>query len=134
MIVLDASAAVDLLLDTPPHAATLRERILAEKGEVAVPHLLDVEVAQVLRRFVRAKSVAPARAEEALADLADLPFIRHPHLPLLPRAFSLRDNLTIYDAVYVVLAEALDAPLLTRDAQLGRLPLRRIARIEVLRA
>ena len=54
--------------------------------------------------------------------------------PVLPRAFSLRDNLTIYDAVYVVLAEALDVPLLTRDARLGRLPLRRIARIEVLRA
>ncbi len=133
MIVLDASAVVDLLLSTPPHAARVRARIVAEKGEVAVPHLVDVEVGQVLRRFVRAKAMSASRAKDALTDLGDLPFQRHPHGPLLGRAFDLRDNVTIYDAVYVVLAAALDVPLLTRDARLARLPLRRIARIEVLR-
>lgn len=132
MIVLDASVAVDLLLGTPPHAPAIRERIVAEEGELAAPHLLDVEVAQVLRRLTRAKAVSDARALGALEDLMDLPIQRYPHGPLMDRAFALRNNATIYDAVYVVLAAALDVPLLTRDARLSRLPLRRVARIEVV--
>lgn len=132
MIVLDASAAVDLLLASGPHARRIRERIATAEGQIAAPHLIDVEVAQVLQRFVRAKAVTETRALEALEDLADLPIHRYPHGPLLRRAFALRSNATVYDAVYLVLAGALDAPLVTRDARLARLPLRRVARVEVV--
>ncbi len=130
MIVLDASAVVDLLLDTD--AGTRVGRRVRGEGAVAVPHLLDVEVTQVMRRLVRAKLVAAARAQLAVTDLASLPLLRYSHEPLIERAFALRDNCTIYDAVYVVLAAALDATLVTRDERLGRLPLRRVARIEVV--
>jgi predicted nucleic acid-binding protein len=86
------------------------------------PHLLDVEVAQVLRRFVASGALAAPRAAEALTDLADLPLTRYSHEILLPRIWSLRANLTAYDAAYVALAEALDATLLTADLRLLRAP------------
>lgn len=94
------------------------------------PHLLDVEVAQVLRRYVRSKDILPERGAEALADLASLPINRYPHFVLLPRIWQLRHNLTAYDAAYVALAEALDATLVTRDRALKSLSIS--ARVEVL--
>jgi predicted nucleic acid-binding protein len=81
-----------------------------------------VEVTQGLRRLVRAGEVSPDRAAEALADLADFDLHRHPHLDLLARAWKLRDNVTAYDAMYVALAEALDAPIVTCDAPLAGAP------------
>ncbi len=120
MIVLDASAAIDLLLDTPPHATAFAARIGAAPGGAAAPHLLDVEVGHVLRRLVRQKAVTASRARAALDDLLDLPLVRYGHGPLVHRALDFRDSLTFYDAVYVALAEALAAPLLTRDAALAR--------------
>ena len=134
MMVLDASAAVDLLLDVGPRAEGVRRAIAEHGPEIAAPHLLDVEVAQVLRRQVASGTVTSSRALEALDDLVDLPLLRHAHAPLVHAAFGLRHNLTIYDALYVVLAAALDAPLVTCDAQLARLPLRRIARIVLVEA
>jgi len=83
------------------------------------PHLLDVEVAQVLRRYVREKTISEQRGEEALEDLGDLPLNRYPHDFLLPRVWKLRATLTAYDAVYIALAEVLDAPLLTCDNKIA---------------
>jgi predicted nucleic acid-binding protein len=121
MIVVDASVVVDLLLELEPHAPRIAER-LALEPEMAAPHLLDAEVGQVLRRYVHAGNLGIARAQAALVDLSDMPIVRYPHVPFLQRAFDLRDNVTFYDALYIVLAEALGAPLLTRDAPLGSIP------------
>jgi predicted nucleic acid-binding protein len=82
-----------------------------------------VEVAQVLRRYARSGELSPERGKEALADLADLPLHRYSHEPLLPRVWELRDNLTAYDAVYLALAEALLAPLVTCDSKLAAAPI-----------
>ena len=121
MIVLDASALLELLLGTK------RGRFVA--GRVAdpalglhVPHLVDVEIAQALRRYVRQGELQPEEAFSALQDLRALDLERHAHEPLLDRVWALRANLTAYDAVYLALAEALDAPLLTCDARLARAP------------
>lgn len=118
MIVADASALLEVLLRTPAAAAI--ERRLFESGQsLHVPHLLDLEVAQVLRRYAAGGELAAARGREALTDLADFPLRRYPHDMLLPRVWALRRNLTAYDAAYVALAEALGAPLLTRDQRLA---------------
>ncbi len=121
MIVVDASAMIEVLLRTP--AATAVEAHLFEPGETLhAPHLLDVEVAQVVRRYVANGDIDASRGREALDDLADLRLRRYPHDLLLPRLWELRHNLTAYDAAYVALAEALDAPLLTRDRRLAAAP------------
>ncbi|MBI2192977.1 MAG: type II toxin-antitoxin system VapC family toxin [Planctomycetes bacterium] len=118
MIVLDASAILEVLLCTPA-AAAVERRIFQAGKSIHVPHLLDVEVAQVLRRYVPSKQMSVERGQEALQDLLDFPLTRYPHALLPQRAWELRDNLSAYDAVYVALAEALDATLLTRDARLA---------------
>ena len=115
MIVLDASAAIEWLLQSPA-GIKIDERIFSPAESLHAPHLLDVEVAQVLRRYVREGTMTAQRAEEALEDLGDLPLYRYPHDFLMPRVWELRATLTAYDAVYVALAELLDAPLLTCDA------------------
>ena len=130
MIVVDASAALEVLLRTPG-AAALEERLFDPGETLHAPHLIDVEVAQVLRRYALAGEINPGRCREALGDLADFPLSRYPHHLLLPRVWDLRDNLTAYDAVYVALAEALEAPLLTRDRRLAAAPRHR-ARIELV--
>lgn len=131
MIVLDASAVVDLLLGLPPHEVTVANLIAAEAPHVFAPHLLDVEVAQVIRQRVLSGAVRASDAVEALRVLGMLPIIRHPHLPFLERAFELRQNATVYDAVYLVLAEALGATLVTRDRALAAIPGAH-ARVQVL--
>jgi predicted nucleic acid-binding protein len=122
MIVVDASVVVDFLLGIEPAAGRLLERLGGSTGALAAPHLLDAEVAQVLRRFVLQEKLTVARAMAALEDLADLPLVRFAHTPFLVRAFELRGNATVYDAIYLVLAETLGARLLTRDAALGGVP------------
>jgi predicted nucleic acid-binding protein len=119
MIVVDASAVLELLLRTPL-AAQISERLLDPRESIHAPHLLDVEVAQVLRRLVRLRTLAEARGIEALADLEDLGVVRHSHLPTLRRIWALRHSVTAYDGAYIALAEGLDAPLLTCDAKLAR--------------
>ncbi len=119
MIVLDASAVIELLLRTPT-GDWLARRIVGEA--LAVPHLLDVEVTQVMRRYERARAISPSRARQLLQDLVDLDAARYPHDVLVARAWQLRANLTAYDAMYVALAEALRARLLTCDGRLARAP------------
>lgn len=131
MIVVDASARLEVLLRTP--AAEAVERCLFEESHETLhaPHLLDVEVAQVLRRYAAAGEIDGERGRAALADLADFPIRRYPHDLLLTRVWDLRKNFTAYDAVYVALAEALDAPLLTRDRRLAAAA-RRHVRVELV--
>lgn len=130
MIIVDASALLEFLLQTP-RGTRVEARLYQGRDEFHAPHLVDVEVAQGLRRLVRTGEVSADRATEAIADLADLDVHRHAHLDLLARAWKLRDNLTAYDAMYIALAEALDAPLITCDGPLGKAPGHR-ARIEVI--
>ncbi|MDQ3629070.1 MAG: type II toxin-antitoxin system VapC family toxin [Actinomycetota bacterium] len=118
MIVLDASAVLELVLNTEAGRQVL-ERIEDPAESLHAPHLMGVEVAQVLRRYVRAHQVAEETAASALSDLLDLDVARYEHEPLLPRVWQLRDNVTAYDGVYLALAEVLDAPLLTRDRRLA---------------
>ena len=118
MIVLDASAVIEILLQTRA-GSSLTERLLSPDTALQAPYLLQVEVAQVLRRFCARGELQPERARQALADLLDFPVELHSHDLLLPRAWELRENLTVYDAVYIALAELLEAPLLTRDRRLA---------------
>ena len=131
MIVVDASAMTEFLLQTPL-GARVEARLFRDGDEWHAPHLLDVEVAQALRRLVRAGEVLAPRAEEAVGDLTDFALRRHSHIDFLGRAWELRDNLTAYDAMYVALAEAIDAPLVTCDGPLGATPGHSV-RIEVIR-
>ena len=130
MIVVDASAILEWLLQTPL-GARVEVRLFRDGDELHAPHLLDVEIVQGLRRLVRTGEVSALRAAEAIADLTDFDVHRHAHSDLLARAWKLRDNITAYDAMYVALAEAIDAPIVTCDAPLARAPGHR-ARIEVI--
>ena len=121
MIVLDASAVLDWLLRTPV-GQRIERRIYSRNDTLHAPHLVDLEVTQVLRRLVREGSVFARRANEAVQDLLDLRIVRYPHFVLLPRIWQHRHNLSAYDAAYVALAEQLDAPLITRDARLAGSP------------
>jgi len=121
VIVADASVILELLLNTETGAA-VADRLLAPSETVAVPQLLDLEVLQVIRRYRLAGELDDVRGRQVIDDLHDLPLERYPHVPLLDRIWELRNNLTAYDAAYVALAEALDAPLLTRDARLAAAP------------
>lgn len=121
MIVIDASAVVELLLQTEL-GRRVEARVFRDGEELHAPHLLDVEVLQALRRIVLKKDIAPARAEEALEDLAALGIHHHAHADLLERAWALRKNLSAYDGMYVALAEALDAAVVTCDGPLAAAP------------
>jgi predicted nucleic acid-binding protein len=121
MIVTDASALLEVLLWTPA-AAAVEERLFDPGQTLHAPHLIDIEVAQVLRRYAASGQIEPGRCRDAVTDLSDFPLHRYPHDVLVPRVWELRHNLTAYDAVYVALAEALDALLLTRDRRLAAAP------------
>ena len=117
MIVVDASLIIDLLLQTAASRA-IAERL--SDSPLHAPELLDLEVIQALRRYRLSEGLPERRAREALEDLAALRIERHGHAVLRERIWELHQNLTAYDAAYVALAEALEAPLLTRDARLSR--------------
>jgi predicted nucleic acid-binding protein len=118
MIVLDASATVEWLLQGST-GLRIENRVYSRNESLHSPHLLDVEVLQVLRRLVGDKVVRADRAGEAIQDLRDLRVVRYPHFVMLNRMWQLRHTLSTYDAAYVALAEALDAPLLTCDARIA---------------
>jgi len=118
MIVLDASAAVDWLLQTPA-GQRIEKRIYSHHETLHAPHLLDLEVTQVLRRLVEQEKVSAHRANEAVGDLLDLRITRYPHFVFLARIWQLRHNVSAHDAAYIVLAENLEAVLITRDGRLA---------------
>lgn len=129
MIVVDASAVLELLL----HGPAWREvaaRIASPDEDLHAPHLLDLEVAQVLRRHAQTGTIDDERGRQVLEDLADLDLARHPHDLFLPRIWELRGRVTAYDAAYLALAETLAAPLLTLDRRLARAGGHRV-RIEI---
>jgi predicted nucleic acid-binding protein len=130
VIVLDASAVVELVLHTVG-GAKVAGRIASEDETLHAPHLLDVEVVQALRRYVRAGEVEPNRGRSAIDFLTALDVTRYSHQPFLPRIWELRENITAYDATYITLAEALDCPLVTMDRKLGIAPGVNVA-VEVL--
>ncbi len=121
MIVLDASVLVEVLLNRPS-VQRLVHRLRDPDEALHVPHLIDLEIAQTLRRYEAAGDMSPQRARQALLAFVQMPLERHPHWPFLDRIWALRRNLTAYDAAYVALAEALDAPLLTCDRALASAP------------
>jgi predicted nucleic acid-binding protein len=118
VLVVDASVLVVALADDGPDGDQARARLRDE--ELAAPELLDLEVGSVLHRQVRTGAVDLRRAGLALADLAAMPLVRAPHQALLERCWQLRDNLTMYDAAYVALAEAFNTVLLTGDSRLAK--------------
>jgi predicted nucleic acid-binding protein len=120
VIVLDSSAAVDLLLGFDPQASWVEAELDAAAWDLHAPHVIDVEVSNAFRRVALRGHVTRSRARQGLDILAQLPLIRYPHVHLLERMWKLRDVLAAGDASFVALAEALDAPLVTTDAGLGR--------------
>ena len=117
MIVVDASVVVTALADDGADGDTARSRLRGER--LVAPHLIDLEVVSAWRRMESAGGLDARRAGLALTDLESLPLERVPHLPLRGRCRELRANLTIYDAVYVALAEQLDLVLVTADSRVA---------------
>ena len=115
---IDASALLEVLLATDA-GERVSARVYREGETLHAPHLLDLEIIHVLRRGCLIGKLQPSRAAEALADLDGLRIVRHPHEPHVPRIWQLRHSLTAYDAAYVALAEALEAPLITRDGRMA---------------
>lgn len=116
MIVLDASVAVAALLTD----GSARETVARE--QLHAPHLIDAEVAQVLRRLVSAGRLPAASGQRLVTEWSALALVRHPVHALLPRMWALRENVSAYDASYLALAETLGCALLTADARLARAP------------
>jgi len=120
VLVVDASAIAEMLLGTAKGRRVATA--IGTDHSLHAPELLSLEVASVLRSLVRMDQLDVAEAEQVIADLGSLGVEYYEHLAFLPRVWALRDNLTVYDAAYVALAEVLNVPLLTCDAKLARGP------------
>lgn len=118
MIVVDASVLAVALGDDGADGSSARGAVADEV--LAAPELVDLEVLSVWRRQVAAGEMTARRAALAVSDLAALPLRRMSHRLVLQRCWELRHTVTVYDAAYVALAEALAIPLLTADARLSR--------------
>jgi predicted nucleic acid-binding protein len=118
LIVLDASAAIDWLLQTTA-GQEIETRIFSRGESLHAPHLLDLEVVQVMRRMVRESTVSAQRAQQMIGDFLDLRVTRYTHELFLPHIWRLRNNFSAYDAAYVSLTEELHATLITRDGRLA---------------
>jgi predicted nucleic acid-binding protein len=118
VIVIDASAIIDLLAMGGDRGAWIKHRV-GDDGLIQVPELFDLEVLNALRGL-EASGARAEVIEAALVGLASLRAKRHAHALFRGRIWALRHNLTAYDAAYVALAEALDAPLITTDGRLAR--------------
>ncbi len=120
MIVVDASVLAAALADDESDGDRARARLRG--ASLVAPELIDLETASVVRRQFRAGKLSERRARLALADLMDLPLRREPHRPLLARCWELKDNLSVYDAAYVALAQTLGVVLLTADVRMAQSP------------
>jgi predicted nucleic acid-binding protein len=120
VIVVDTSVLVSLLVDSGTAGTAVRERLAGSR--IAAPELVDLETAQTLRKLVSTGALPLQRAEHALQTLGSLPLARATHSPLLGRCWELRNNLSIYDAAFVALAESLGGTLLTADKRLAASP------------
>ena len=120
MIVVDTSAIIGVLAGQP-RVPGLVDRVIGD-GDLHAPHLVDVEFQHALRRLVIAGAIGDDRAADVRMDFADLTIIRYPHISLADRMWELRHNVTAYDAAFLALAEALEAPLVTCDGRLSRAP------------
>lgn len=120
MLVVDAAALFEVVADTPEAEAV--RAVLHADDDHAAPHLVDAEVLAVIQTHHRAGALDRTAAAQAVEDLGAWPGERWSHRPLLTRAWELRDNVRSYDALYVALAEALDATLVTLDGRLSRAP------------
>jgi predicted nucleic acid-binding protein len=118
LIVADASAIVEVLLNTPV-ALEIADHLFTVGQTIHVPYLIDLEILQVLRRYARTGEIGGSRAAQALDDYLDMGLNRHSHAGLAPRIWELRNNWTAYDASYIALAEALKVTLVTRDRALA---------------
>jgi predicted nucleic acid-binding protein len=122
VIVLDASSAVAVLLNLGASASGIRDRMDRANEGLHVPHLFEVEVMNVLRRYALNGDLSAERARLAMNRLSAMRVTRYPHTALLPRMWELRGNVTAYDAAYIALAETLEALLITRDERLSKAP------------
>lgn len=122
MIVVDASVVLEILLQSNDGIA-IAGRLLDREEPLSAPHLIDVEVTQVLRRYVLRGELYADRARQALDVLTVFPLKRYAHEPLLGRMWAHRETLTAYDAAYVALAEGLRGTLITRDRKLAAVPM-----------
>lgn len=130
MVVLDASVLVDLLVESD-RGQVVGERLDEETGWLWAPAVIDAEVGHALRAEVHRRRIPQSTADQALEALMEMRLERVSHRFLAERAWELRDNVSFYDGLYIALAEALDAPLLTSDARLARAP-GIIAEVEVI--
>ncbi|MBO0841229.1 MAG: type II toxin-antitoxin system VapC family toxin [Sciscionella sp.] len=118
-LVVDASALIDFLL-RQPLARRLRKAMFAETVRLHAPDLIDAELLMVLRRCERSGELGALRADELQEDFRQLPIELHALRPHYDRVWSVRNTITVNDAYYVSLAEAIGAPLLTTDNRLAR--------------
>lgn len=119
MIVVDASSILPYLVDVGDDSQWVDGRLQHEPAFYA-PELIDAEVLHGLRRAVLRETIPEGLATIAVSDLLDARIVRYPHRPFVHRAWELRGQLTPYDGLYVALAEALDATLVTTDRRLAR--------------
>jgi len=131
LIVVDASVLVTALADDGDDGDRVRARLRGER--LTAPHLIDLEVASAWRRLAAAGDLDDRRAQLALDDLHALRLERVPHRPLVARCWELREDVTMYDAAYVALAELLDVTLVTADVRLTTAPRIR-CEVELLRS
>jgi predicted nucleic acid-binding protein len=122
LIVVDSSSVIEVLFRSSV-GKQIEELILSPFENLCAPHLIDLEIAQVLRRYCATGDLSVERAKNALEDLKDMPITRYRHDIFLQRIWELKDNITAYDAVYIALAEALPATLITCDKRLASAPL-----------
>jgi predicted nucleic acid-binding protein len=117
VLVIDTSAVLEAVVARDPAPGLIEH--LGQDGDLHAPHLIDTEVLHALRSMTTHRKLSEERATDARTDFAALTLVRYPHEPLNDRVWELRHNLTAYDATFVALAEALDAPLITCDARLA---------------
>ena len=120
MLVVDASAIFGALVLRPAHRSLI-ERLRGD-GDLHAPHLIDIEYLNALRKFLLRRELRQDQADDARREFGELALVRYPHQPLADRMWELRQNVSIYDAAYLALGEALGVPLITLDARLARAP------------